>query len=164
MLDFWNVNVPERLHTAECPPYLAYALENEKDRKILSTPDSAYKPQSWGDVHNIIHENRIDLFQRLPSQLRLYREYCAKLVQQYGTVMEFVVQERLQWKDLTPRGKPFEYPGTTAEAFQVSPSDSSFQTMSRSSTMTGRTGWTQKLFISLCGPNSISRTTRLLTI
>ena len=112
-IPFWNVNLPPSQHTKECPPYLQYALDNEKDRGILSTPDELYKRQTWEEVQSFIKNNRLDLFQRVPSDLRLYRQYCAKLVEEYGSVMNFVINERLGWSDLTPSplpatGNPFD--------------------------------------------------------
>ena len=109
---FWNINVPPELQTEECPEFLRYALENEKDRGILSTPDTEYHRMSWQRVQQLINDNRLDLFDRLPSDLRRYREYCAKLVQEYGSIMAFVMQERLQWQDLRPKGAPFCETGT----------------------------------------------------
>ena len=56
--------------------------------------------------------NRIDLFQRVPSDLRRYLEYNAKIKKEYGSVMEFVLKERLQWMDLKPKSKVlFREPG-----------------------------------------------------
>lgn len=60
--------------------------------------------------------NRIDQFQRVPTDLRKYLEYVAHIKAKYGSVMRFVVQERLGWgdgdtKSLMPKGKPFEYSG-----------------------------------------------------
>ncbi|KAK3705901.1 hypothetical protein LTR37_013054 [Vermiconidia calcicola] len=109
-ISFWNVNLPSQLHTKVCPDFLRYALTNDKDRRILSTPDSHYHRQSWQEVQRLIHRNRIDLLQRLPSDLRRYREYCEKLMEEYGTIMNFVMQERLQWQDLTPTSEPFSDP------------------------------------------------------
>lgn len=109
-LAFWNVNVPPPQHTRECPVYLQYALENAKDQGILSTPDALYRRQSWEDVCSFVKNNRLDLFQRVPSELRLYREYCHQLVERYGSVMEFVMKERLGWTNLTPSGPPFSNP------------------------------------------------------
>lgn len=108
---FWNKNVPPELQTKDCPDFLQYAFSNDKDRGILSTPDPEYKRQTWQQIQNFIYNNRLDLFERLPSDLRRYREYCAKLVKEYGTVMAFVMQERLQWEDLSPKGEPFANPG-----------------------------------------------------
>ncbi|PPJ50028.1 hypothetical protein CBER1_06791 [Cercospora berteroae] len=109
-LAFWNVNVPPSQHTRECPVYLRYALENAKDQGILSTPDALYRRQSWEDVCSFVKNNRLDLFQRVPSELRLYREFCHQLVERYGSVMEFVMKERLGWTNLVPSGPPFSNP------------------------------------------------------
>ncbi|KAK3075128.1 hypothetical protein LTR53_001812 [Teratosphaeriaceae sp. CCFEE 6253] len=106
---FWNTNLPPAQHTRTCPPYLAYAFTNAKDRAILATPDTAYTRQTWPEVQKLIADNRLDLFQRVPRDLRLYKEYCARLVEEYGSVMEFVMRERLGWQDLSPRGEPFEH-------------------------------------------------------
>jgi hypothetical protein len=61
--------------------------------------------------------NRIDLFQRVPSDLRRYLEYKAHIVAKYGSIMRFVVKERLRWgdghaEDLRPKGRPFEFDGS----------------------------------------------------
>lgn len=61
--------------------------------------------------------NRIERFQRVPSDLRKYLEYTAQIKDDYGSVMRFVVKERLCWgdsdssEDLKPRGRPFEFDG-----------------------------------------------------
>ncbi|KAI6981166.1 hypothetical protein KC318_g14611 [Hortaea werneckii] len=106
---FWNVNVPASLQTKECPEFLQYAFDNAKDRAILSTPDARYQRQSWQEVQDLIKTNRLDLFQRVPTDLRRYREFTTKLAKDYGSVMAFVMQERLRWRDLKPKGRPFEY-------------------------------------------------------
>ena len=44
--------------------------------------------------------------------MRRYLEYMAQIKAEYGSVMRFVVTERLRWgEDLQPRGGPFEYAG-----------------------------------------------------
>ncbi len=111
-IPFWNVNVPSDQQTDECPDFLRYAFENEPDRITLATPDAEYSRLSWPDVKELINDNRLDLFRRVPSELRRYRMYCAKLEREYGSVMEFVLQKRLNWDDLTPKGGPFAEPGT----------------------------------------------------
>ncbi|KAF2773472.1 hypothetical protein EJ03DRAFT_305828 [Teratosphaeria nubilosa] len=111
-LPFWNTNLPPNQHIPTCPPYLAYAHTDPKDRLILSTPDQNHTPQTWAEIRTLLRENRLDAFQRRPSDLRRYREYCHALTQRHGSVMEFVVQHRLNWSDLTPKGtEPFECEG-----------------------------------------------------
>lgn len=108
-LPWWQVNVPEDLRTDECPDFLKEC--GEKDRGIIGTPDSAYRPYNWEQVKDIINTNRIDKFVRKPSELRRYRHYTWELVRNYGSIMDFVLKERLKWLDLTPEGCPFTNPG-----------------------------------------------------
>ncbi|KAL4930009.1 GIG1 family protein [Aspergillus undulatus] len=111
-IPFWNVNVPRDRWTTECPTYLRN--QSEKNVSILSTPDEQYQRQGWDLVRQIVESNRIDLFQRLPSDLRKYLQYKEQIIAKYGTIMRFVVKERLRWgegtaEDLKPKGQPFEY-------------------------------------------------------
>ncbi|GAW14401.1 hypothetical protein ANO14919_038030 [Xylariales sp. No.14919] len=106
-LPYWQVNVPEDERTEECPNFLRAI--NAKDKGIISTPDAEYRPSSWPEVRKLILDNRLDLFQRVPSELRRYLEYTWKLKQDYGSVMNFILTQRLHWDTpIVPKGKPFE--------------------------------------------------------
>ncbi|KAI9830553.1 MAG: hypothetical protein M1819_005511 [Sarea resinae] len=108
-LPFWLVNVPRDEWPAECPDFLANA--DARDRGMLATPDAEYHRQTWGEVQRMIKANRIDLFGRVPSQLRKYRQYTSRLKKEYGSVMNFVMAERLRWDTLTPNDPtPFADP------------------------------------------------------
>lgn len=107
-LPFWLVNVPRDQWPAECPDFLRDV--GEKDRMIIGTPDSDYKRLSWQEAQEIIRLNRVDLFRRVPSDLRKYRQYTHKLIKEHGSILNFIVKERLYWPDLKQRGAPFEYP------------------------------------------------------
>ncbi|KAK3310070.1 uncharacterized protein B0T15DRAFT_388843 [Chaetomium strumarium] len=107
-LPYWQVNVPEHLRTAECPEFLRDITE--KDRRIISTPDSEFELDSWEVVRQKVAQNRLELFQRVPSDLRRYHAFTWKLKQDYGSVMNFILTQRLQWTlPITPRGRPFEF-------------------------------------------------------
>ena len=68
-----------------------------------------YRRVSWPEVRKIIAANRIDAFQRVPSDLRRYLAYNWKLKKEYGSVMEFVLSKRLGWKEpIQAEGRPFE--------------------------------------------------------
>lgn len=58
--------------------------------------------------------DRVDLFHRKPSELRRYRAFTYRLVKDYGSIENFILNERLQWTDLKPKGKPFEFEGTAS--------------------------------------------------
>ncbi|KAL4986103.1 hypothetical protein BDW68DRAFT_163943 [Aspergillus falconensis] len=111
-IPYWNVNVPMAQWAVECPTFLRD--QSEKNVGILSTPDEKYQRQGWEQVRRIVETNRIDQFQRLPSDLRKYLEYKEQIIAKYGSIMRFVVKERLCWgegtaEDLKPKGQPFEY-------------------------------------------------------
>ncbi|KAL5440644.1 hypothetical protein PMIN05_004837 [Paraphaeosphaeria minitans] len=110
-LPFWLVNVTRDQWPAECPDFLEEL--GDKDRRIIRTPDSEFKRLTWDEVKHLISIDRVDLFHRVPSELRRYRQFTHRLVKQYGSIMNFIVNERLQWKSMSPRGRPFEYDGTT---------------------------------------------------
>ncbi|KAM0329797.1 hypothetical protein ACHAQA_003961 [Verticillium albo-atrum] len=106
-LPYWQVNIPPGERTAECPA----ALRNlgDKDIGILSTLDADYHAQSWAEVRLLTATNQLELFQRVPSDLRQYRVFIYDLIQAHGSVMNFVLKHRLGWQaPITPKGKPFE--------------------------------------------------------
>ncbi|KAL3465464.1 hypothetical protein BJX64DRAFT_252461 [Aspergillus heterothallicus] len=109
---YWNFNIPPAQRTADCPSFLQN--QSEKNISILSTPDEQYRRQGWDLVRHIVETNQIDQFQRLPSDLRRYLQYKEQIIRDYGSIMRFVVKERLHWgdgiaEDLKPKGRPFEY-------------------------------------------------------
>lgn len=108
-LPYWQVNVPEDKRTEECPEYLKDM--NEKDIGILSTWDEDYERMSWPHVVDMIDNGRIDEFQRIPSDYRLYKEYSAKLKKEQGSVMDYILSERVGWTDQKAKGEAFEEPG-----------------------------------------------------
>ncbi|KAF2675854.1 hypothetical protein K458DRAFT_425168 [Lentithecium fluviatile CBS 122367] len=106
-LPFWLVNVPREQWPDECPDFLREC--GEKDRRIIGTPDAEHKKLSWEEVRHFISINRVDFFHRVPSELRRYRQFTHRLIKEYGSIMNFIVNERLQWKSMVARGRPFEY-------------------------------------------------------
>jgi hypothetical protein len=106
-MPYWHVNIPEAERTEECPEFLRNL--SPKDVGIISTPDDKYHVLTWPEVRAIVAENRLGDFQRLPTELRGYLAYTWKLKQDYGSVMNFVLNERLGWTVPTvPKGAPFE--------------------------------------------------------
>ncbi|KAK2010556.1 hypothetical protein LZ32DRAFT_607409 [Colletotrichum eremochloae] len=109
-LPYWQVNVPPESRTDECPEGLRNL--SAKDVGILRTPDDAYRPQTWDEVRRLVATNRLDLFQRVPSELRRYRLFIHHLIKKHGSVMNFVLKHRLGWQEpLEAAGKPFETEG-----------------------------------------------------
>ncbi|KAF4624883.1 hypothetical protein G7Y89_g13283 [Cudoniella acicularis] len=72
---------------------------SQKDLAIISTPDSQYTPLTWPTVQHIIRTNRLDAFQRQPSELRRYLAYNHTLKKLHGSIMAFILKERLGWEE-----------------------------------------------------------------
>jgi hypothetical protein len=109
LLPYWLVNIPLNERPDSCPAYLQNL--SEKDIDIISTPDSQYHVLTWPEVREIIAANRLDLFQRVPSELRRYLAYNWEIKQQYGSVMQFVLSKKLGWQHpVKAEGPPFKSP------------------------------------------------------
>ncbi|CAK7273955.1 hypothetical protein SEPCBS57363_005915 [Sporothrix epigloea] len=94
-LPYWQVNVPAAQRTSVCPDFLRNI--SAKDQRIVSTVQAEFSVLSWLDVREIIANNQLDRFQRDPLALRRYLEFSWGLKQQYGSAVNFVLQERLHW-------------------------------------------------------------------
>ncbi|KAM0720246.1 hypothetical protein Q7P37_004382 [Cladosporium fusiforme] len=96
---WWNTNLPPHNKPPPSPSYLTYAQHHAKERANLSTRDENFTRQPWATVRANVAANRLDRFTRVPSELRRYRLYTEKLVREHGSVMRFVLDERLGWGD-----------------------------------------------------------------
>lgn len=105
---WWQVNVSLHERENECPEPLQNL--SVKDKEIIGTRNEDYHPQTWDEVVDIVRTGRLGDFRRWPSDLRRYREYIWWLNREYGSVMRFMLHERLRWPEpIIPRGsKPFE--------------------------------------------------------
>ncbi|KAH7120914.1 hypothetical protein B0J11DRAFT_51914 [Dendryphion nanum] len=106
-LPFWLVNLPRDQWPAECPDFLKEV--SDKDKQIIGTPDTQYQALSWDEVRELIRINRVDKFHRVPSDLRRYRQFTYRIVKEYGSILDFIVKERLRWTSMVPKGEPFEF-------------------------------------------------------
>ena len=96
-IPYWHVNVPLSKREMECPLFLRKL--SEKDLAIVSTPDEEYRILTWSEVRETVAKNRLDHFQRVPSDLRRYLKYIYHLKQNYGTVMSYMLKHRLGWEE-----------------------------------------------------------------
>jgi hypothetical protein len=96
---WWNTNLPPAEQTPVCPSYLIYATHHQKERSNLATPDALFTRKTWPEVRSLIAANRLDQFTRVPSELRQYRKWTEGIVREYGSMMRFVLEERLGWKE-----------------------------------------------------------------
>ncbi|KAL8967771.1 MAG: hypothetical protein Q9183_002767 [Haloplaca sp. 2 TL-2023] len=118
-MPYWRANVPKDQWPSECPEFLLGL--SERDQKLVGKLDEDYHRLTWPEVRRVIgasvgssKDNQLDRFVRVPSDLRRYLEYNARLKKEHGSVMDFVVKERLKWTDLEPTGTaPFNDPETS---------------------------------------------------
>ena len=107
-VDYWNQNVPESERTTECPDFLQGM--NPKDQEILRTRQSDYTLMTWKELSQYVADNRLDVFQRTPLDLRKYRAFNYQVIQQYGSIMNFIQTVKLKWPSpIVPKGKAFEF-------------------------------------------------------
>lgn len=97
------------LHTTDLPEL---DLENPPfplssiDRAILATKDEDFPRITWPQLQDIINANRLEELKRVPSDLRRYLAWSHATKQEYGSITEFVLAERLGWAPLpTPPGE-----------------------------------------------------------
>ncbi|KAH6898583.1 hypothetical protein B0T10DRAFT_555891 [Thelonectria olida] len=107
-IPYWHVNVPESQREAECPKFLLNLCI--KDLNIIKTLDADYHILTWEETCELVRLNQLHKFQRIPSQLRRYKAYTSGLIKMYGSVANFIFNERLKWEaPIKPRGAPFEF-------------------------------------------------------
>ncbi len=106
-LPYWQVNVPVAEREEECPGFLRNVAP--KDQEILSTPQSAYHLMPWSELSEHIKNNRLDIFQRTPLDLRKYCAFNYSVVQQYGSILDFIQKVKLHWDSpIVAKKAPFE--------------------------------------------------------
>ncbi|KAF3073102.1 N-acetylglucosamine-induced protein 1 [Trichoderma lentiforme] len=67
----------------------------EVDKWVLSQSDEDYKLHDWDDLKHIIDTNQLEILKRKPSDLRRYISWTAETKAKYGTITEYILQNRL---------------------------------------------------------------------
>ncbi|MCJ1364661.1 hypothetical protein MMC16_003776 [Acarospora aff. strigata] len=83
------------LRNEEAPFYLT-----DVDREVLSQTDDQFHLQTWSDLRQIISENNLESLKRKPSDLIRYIEWTRQTKAAYGTITNFICQNRLHWEPL----------------------------------------------------------------
>ena len=89
----------------------------EDDREVLSITDEDFHFQSWSDLQKIIAENNLSVLKRKPSDLKRYMAWSHATKSKYGSIPEYIMQQRLHWTPLpestTKTGPKFSVKNTT---------------------------------------------------
>jgi hypothetical protein len=78
------------------PPFALTAI----DWHQLSLRDSDFTPHSWSNLQHLISTGQLDELKRWPSALKAYLAWTAHVKQKYGSVMTYLLQQRLFWTPL----------------------------------------------------------------
>ncbi|KAF2833140.1 hypothetical protein CC86DRAFT_365112 [Ophiobolus disseminans] len=78
------------------PPFALTAI----DWHQLSLTDAEFTPHSWANLHHLISTNQLDELKRWPSALKAYLAWTAHVKEKYGSVMVYLLQQRLFWEPL----------------------------------------------------------------
>jgi hypothetical protein len=77
----------------ENPPFALTAI----DWHQLGLTDADFTPHSWSNLHHLISTNQLDELKRWPSALKAYLAWTAHVKEKYGSVMAYLLQQRLFW-------------------------------------------------------------------
>ncbi|KAK8113676.1 hypothetical protein PG999_005745 [Apiospora kogelbergensis] len=67
----------------------------EVDKWILSLTDEEYTYHDWEDMETIIGENNLSVLKRKPSDLRKYMAWTQETKARYGSMTNFLLENRL---------------------------------------------------------------------
>ncbi|PYH95276.1 hypothetical protein BO71DRAFT_398189 [Aspergillus ellipticus CBS 707.79] len=80
--------------TPEEPP--AFNL-TEVDRQVLAQTDEEFILHDWDDLKSIIARNDLGILKRKPSDLIRYLAWSKQTKLEYGTITNYICQQRLGW-------------------------------------------------------------------
>jgi len=80
----------------ENPPFALTSI----DWHQLTLTDAEFTPHSWANLHHLISTNQLDELKRWPSFLKAYLAWTAHVKKQYGSVMAYLLAQRLFWEPL----------------------------------------------------------------
>ncbi|KAL8788699.1 MAG: hypothetical protein Q9213_001513 [Squamulea squamosa] len=72
----------------------------DKDRENLARKEEDYHPHTWENLKQIIASNELENLRRWPSDLKRYLQWTKQTKQAYGTITNYICQERLHWQPL----------------------------------------------------------------
>ncbi|KAJ4391763.1 hypothetical protein N0V93_005383 [Gnomoniopsis smithogilvyi] len=88
------------------------------DKWVLSQTDEEFKFHDWDELREIINANNLSILKRKPSDLRRYMDWTAATKAEYGSMTNYLLQNRLPkaWGGLpftpvseTPFADPSDY-------------------------------------------------------
>ncbi|KAH7080545.1 hypothetical protein BKA63DRAFT_531437 [Paraphoma chrysanthemicola] len=78
------------------PPFALTAI----DWHQLGLTDAEFTPHDWTNLHHLVSTNQLDELKRWPSALKAYLAWTAHVKEKYGSVMSYLLQQRLFWEPI----------------------------------------------------------------
>jgi hypothetical protein len=78
------------------PPFPLTAV----DWHQLSLTDADFTPHSWSNLQHLISTNQLAELKRWPSSLKAYLAWTAHVKEKYGSVMKYLLDQRLIWEPI----------------------------------------------------------------
>jgi hypothetical protein len=75
------------------PPFTLTAI----DWHQLSLRDTDFSPHSWSNLQHLIFTDQLEELKRWPSALKAYLAWTAHVKEKYGSVMKYLLDQRLLW-------------------------------------------------------------------
>jgi hypothetical protein len=95
------------------PPFPLTAI----DWHQLTLTDADSTPHSWTDLTSLISSNKLEELKRWPSALKAYLAWTAHVKQKYGSVMTYLLDQRLHWTPLPDETGALRFPVKNAVPF-----------------------------------------------
>ncbi|PWY67080.1 hypothetical protein BO94DRAFT_528371 [Aspergillus sclerotioniger CBS 115572] len=70
---------------------------SESDKESLLMSEDDFTPHTWNDIKQVIAKGDLSVLKRGPSDLRNYILWTWNIRANYGSVMHYVLSERLHW-------------------------------------------------------------------
>ncbi|KAI6716065.1 hypothetical protein JHW43_001323 [Diplocarpon mali] len=94
----------------------------DMDKWVLSQTDDEFHLHDWEELKEIIANNKLESLKRKPSDLRRYMSWTQETKAQYGSMTNYLLQQRLPWGS-----PPFIYtspiPFTSPSDFKILTND-----------------------------------------
>ncbi|KAL8948974.1 MAG: hypothetical protein Q9222_004880 [Ikaeria aurantiellina] len=114
----------QRIEKPAMAPWSQAEIESSQSTQRPIPPHEQARVFTWADVRDVVDPhtgtNRLDLIRRKPSERVIYKTWCRKTIDTYGSITAYMCAERLHWAPLpdssAATGPLFDYRNPTPYA------------------------------------------------
>ena len=71
-------------------------------RNTGSSADAPFAPHTWADCTTLVRTNRLELFERRPSDMLKYQAWTKEIRQRFPNITDYILTEKLHWTPVQP--------------------------------------------------------------